>query len=224
MGSHFHRGPRFQPPSLKFRTSGFPPHGFKHQTPQSSVWSLPGRVNRLSPTQAFPVSTVGLLHPSEPPTSQVGPSQCTETRPRRAHLGPGVLAPLGLCCPEHPHLSTPSASLTTSCPFPGTSGYRDGLWHSRVFLPGRQTFRTFTAALSRIAALSIRRETQYVRTPVLPYRHWPSDKGGKSLASPNIPPIRSTRELDFDLTFRGSRSGIFLIFPFCKSLFALHNL
>lgn len=28
----------------------------------------------------------------------------------------------------------------------------------------------------------------------------------------------------FHPTFRGSRSGIFLIFPFCKSLFALHNL
>ena len=125
------------------------------------------------------------------------PSQCTGTRTRRSHLGPGVPAPAGLCCPDPNHFATPSASLKISGPFPGHAGYRDGLRHSRVILPDRQTFRTFTAALSRIAALSIRRETRYVHTPVLPYRHWPSDKGGKSLASPNTPQIRFTWELDF---------------------------
>jgi len=33
-------------------------------------------------------------------------------------------------------------------------GYRFGLWHSRIILPDRQTFRAFSAKLSRIAAFN----------------------------------------------------------------------
>ena len=74
-----------------------------------------------------------------------------------------VLAQDGLCCPTPHRLATSSASLRNSAALPGLAGYSDGLWHSRVILPTPQTFRTFTTALSRIAAFSLRREPQYVR-------------------------------------------------------------
>ena len=39
------------------------------------------------------------------------------------------------------------------------AGYRSGLWHSRILLPGLHTFRTSAPVLSRIAACSFRRES-----------------------------------------------------------------
>jgi len=51
------------------------------------------------------------------------------------------------------HLPASSASLQTSVPLP-FSGYRSGLCHSRIILTGLQTFRAFSADLSRIAAFS----------------------------------------------------------------------
>ena len=102
------------------------------------------------------------------------------------HLGPGVLAPDGLCCPVLLRLATPAASLTTSAPLPGNAGYRDSLWHSRALLPGRQTFRTFTAELSRIAALELHREARRVLTPVLPRQQRPSGRTWKPLALPTF--------------------------------------
>ena len=78
-------------------------------------------------------------------------------------LSPEVLAQDGLCCPTPHRLATSSASLKNSASLPGSAGYSDGLWHSRAILPAPQTFRTFTAVLSRIAAFSLRREPQYVR-------------------------------------------------------------
>lgn len=86
-------------------------------------------------------------------------------------------------------------------------GYRDGLWHSRVILPGRQTFRTFTTTLSRIAAISFRRESGTCSS-VLPHRHWPSGRGKKPLATPMHPPISFTwdpfRRLVSSLSLRPS--------------------
>lgn len=57
----------FQPPSLKFRTMGFPQYGFKHQSPRGSARSLPNADSRLSLIPAFPVIHSGWLLPSEPP-------------------------------------------------------------------------------------------------------------------------------------------------------------
>ena len=74
-------------------------------------------------------------------------------------LSPEVLAPTGFCCPCFPRLVTSSASLETSATFPSKAGYSGGLWHSRTFLPGLHTFRTFTVVLSRIAICSFRRES-----------------------------------------------------------------
>ena len=62
-----------------------------------------------------------------------------------------------------------------------------------AFLPGHQTFRTFTAVLSRIAAFSFRREIRYVHAPVLPYRRWPSWERRNHLASPTPPQISFAR-------------------------------
>ena len=101
-------------------------------------------------------------------------------------LSPEVLALEGLCCPFPHRLATSSASLETSTSLPSTAGYRDGLWHSRTFLPGLHTFRTFAVVLSRIAAFSIRRESGTC-TPILPYQHWPSGRGKKPLAPPTFP-------------------------------------
>jgi len=102
-------------------------------------------------------------------------------------LSPEVLAPTGFCCPCFPRLVTSSASLETSASLPSTASYSGGLWHSRTFLPGLHTFRTFTAVLSRIAACSFRRESGAC-TPILPHQRWPSGRGKKPLASPMLPP------------------------------------
>ena len=64
------------------------------------------------------------FHQTAPPHLSTGPWL------QQLHLGPGVLAPVGLCCPNHHRLATPSASLATSVPFPGDAGYRAGLWQS----------------------------------------------------------------------------------------------
>jgi hypothetical protein len=124
----------------------------------------------------------------------------------RYHLGPEVLAPKGLCCPLLHRLATSSASLETSDSLPSRAGYRVGLWHSRILLPGLHTFRTFTAGLSRIAAFSFRRESGTC-TPVLPYQHWPSGRGKKPLATPNLPQISFMRGPIFDGLFVSSRYG-----------------
>jgi hypothetical protein len=80
----------------------------------------------------------------------------------RLHLGPEVLAQAEFCCPRRHRFATSSASLNTFGSFPSYAGYRDDLWHSRILLPGLQTFRAFAAELSRIAAFSFRRETRHV--------------------------------------------------------------
>jgi len=97
-------------------------------------------------------------------------------------LNPEVLAPAGLCCPGLHHFSTSSAGLATSIPFPDLVGYRDGLWHSRIILPGPQTFRAFVAKLSRIAAFNVRREPDTCTSQFLRCRHWPSGSPDKPLA------------------------------------------
>ena len=198
MGSHFHREPRFQPPPLKFRTSGFPQYGFKHQAPVSSVWSLPDLADRLSRTRACPVSIVGLLHPSEPPTPQIYSVSKDGKSASADPPGPRGPRSARVMLSRASSLVDPIRRSDHLRPISRYSGYSDALWHSRVILPGRQTFRTFTAVLSRIAALSFRRETRCVHASVLAHRRWPSDRRGKPLASPNIPQIRFTREAAFD--------------------------
>lgn len=84
-------------------------------------------------------------------------------------------------------MTTSSASPVSSGPLPSKAGYKAGLRHSRVLLSGYQTFRAFTAGLSRIAAFNFRREIRHVPIPILPRRHWPSNRGKKLLASPTIP-------------------------------------
>jgi hypothetical protein len=103
-------------------------------------------------------------------------------------------------------LATSSASLETSATFPNMVGYSTSLWHSRTFLPGLHTFRTFTAVLSRIAAFSIRRESGTC-TPILPYQHWPSGRGKKPLAPPTFPQISCARGPNFDDLSVRSRYG-----------------
>ena len=75
--------------------------------------------------------------------------------PRRRHLRPEVLAPSGLCCPGHPRLPTSSASpgaLRALSQHPPVMGAVLDI--HRVILAALLTFRTFPAALSRIAAFT----------------------------------------------------------------------
>src|SRR5215813_3821717 len=103
---------------------------------------------------------MGLLEPSKRTAVRQGsPPLCADLGHGSFHLSPEALAPEGFCCPFHHRLATSSASLETSPTFPSFAGYSGGLWHSRTFLPGLHTFRTFTAVLSRIAAFSFRRES-----------------------------------------------------------------
>ena len=171
VGSHFHRRPRFQPSSLKFRTSGFPQYGFKHQAPRSSVWSLPPRYSalKLNPQHSRRVARVYASLRYHPHRLSAPPLWTEPAGDPSYHLGPEVLARDGLCCPLRHRLATSSASLETSVSFPSVAGYRAGLWHSRIILPSLHTFRTFTVTLSRIAAFSFRRESstckpQFFRT------------------------------------------------------------
>jgi len=110
-------------------------------------------------------------------------------------LDPEALAQTGLCCPSHQHLVTSSAGLTASIPFPDTAGYRFGLWHSRIILPDCQTFRAFTAELSRIAAFNFRREPDSCSPQFLQSRHWSSNRSGKLLTLHQYPFRRLVRSL-----------------------------
>jgi len=110
-------------------------------------------------------------------------------------LDPEALAPARLCCPSHQHLATSSASLTVAIPFPATGGYRFGLWHSRIILPDCQTFRAFTAELSRIAAFNFRREPDSCSPQFLQSRHWSSNRSGKLLTLHQYPFRRLVRSL-----------------------------
>ena len=131
---------------------------------------------------------MGLLEPAKRPSVAKGyPPLRADLGHCSFHLSPEVLALEGLCCPFHHRLATSSASLETSASLPSMAGYSGGLWHSRTFLPGLHTFRTFTAVLSRIAACSFRRESGTC-TPILPYQRWPSGRGKKPLAPPMLPP------------------------------------
>ena len=100
----------------------------------------------------------------------------------RLHLGPGVLAPVGLCCPILLRLSTTSASLTASVQLPGLPGYIAGLWHSRTILPGLPDlpgFHYWTLQNCRLQSAG----RPDMCSPVLPCRHWSSSRLGKFLTS-----------------------------------------
>ena len=60
----------FQPPSLKFRTAGFPQYGFKHQAPVSSARSLPESTNGSSPILTYTIRPIRLPRPSGWPRPQ----------------------------------------------------------------------------------------------------------------------------------------------------------
>ena len=103
----------FPAPPLKFRTSGFPGSGLKHQAPQRrSVRRLPRHAPRLRLTQPCPwhypefAPPFGSTAPSFNPDGILG--RCRALRPgvtcHLRHLGPEALAPDGLCCPVHHRL------------------------------------------------------------------------------------------------------------------------
>ena len=166
---------------------GFPQYGFKlrHHAVRSGAFrrSAP----HLSLIPDIPADRCAFALAFETRVRLPGaPPLCADLWRCSPHLSPEVLAPEGLCCPCLPRLATSSAGLKTSVSLPSFAGYRDGLWHSRVLLPGLHTFRTFTVVLSRIAAFSFRRESGTC-TPILPYQHWPSGRGKKPLASPMLP-------------------------------------
>ena len=129
-------------------------------------------------------------------------------RLEHTHLSPEVLAQGGLCCPTPHRLATSSASLRNSASLPGFAGYRRGLWHSRAIGPACPPRPSGLSPLyfpglppSAFAG------SPGTCTPVLPYRHWPSDKGEKSLATPNTRSNQLHAELAFDDWFVRFRYG-----------------
>jgi hypothetical protein len=174
-------------PPLKFRTVGFPQYGFKlrHHAVRSGAFRC--TAPRLSLIPDIPADRCAFapafgtrVHlPGSPPL-------CADLWRCSPHLSPEILAPEEFCCLLLHRLATSSASLETSSSLPSTAGYRGGLWHSRVLLPGLHTFRTSATVLSRIAACSFRRESGTC-TPILPYQRWPSGRGKKPLATPMLP-------------------------------------
>ena len=117
----------------------------------------------------------------------------------RLHLCPGVLAPVGLCCPILLHLMTPSASLTASVPLPGLAGYRDGLWHSRTILPGLSDlpgFHYWTLQNCRLQSAG----RPNTCSPVLPCRLWSSSRLGNLLTSPPYSRKSAPRGRQFSAT------------------------
>ena len=167
---------------------GFPQYGFKlrhHAVRSGAFRPIAPRLSLIPDIPAdygafAPAFETRVRLPGSPPL-------CADLWRCSSHLSPEVLAPEGLCCPFLHRLATSSASLKTSASLPSMAGYRSGLWHSRILLPGLHTFRTFTGVLSRIAASSCRRESGTC-TPILPHQRWPSGRGKKPLAAPMLPP------------------------------------
>jgi hypothetical protein len=139
---------------------GFPQYGFKlrHHAVRSGAFRH--AVPPLSPIPDIPAAFHAFTPAFETRARLPGsPPLCADLWRCASHLSPEVLAPEEFCCLLLPRLATSSASLETSASFPSKAGYRRGLWHSRVLLPGLHTFRTFTTILSRIAVCSFRRES-----------------------------------------------------------------
>jgi len=194
-------------PPLKFRTVGFPQYGFplRHHAVRSGAFRHD--VPPFSPIPDMPAASHTFTPAFETRVRLPGsPPLCADLWRCSSHLSPEVLAPEELCCLLLPRLATSSASLETSTSFPSTAGYRGGLWHARVLLPGLHTFRTSATVLSRIAAISFRRESGTC-APILPYQRWPSGRGKKPLAPPMLPPISFTWGPNFDGLFVRSRYG-----------------
>jgi hypothetical protein len=139
---------------------GFPQYGFKlrHHAVRSGAFRH--IAPRLSLIPDIPADRYAFAPAFETRVRLPGsPPLCADLWRCSSHLSPEVLAPEGLCCPFLHRLATSSASLKTSASLPSMAGYRSGLWHSRILLPGLHTFRTSAPVLSRIAACSFRRES-----------------------------------------------------------------
>ena len=108
---------RFQQPSQKFRTVGFPQYGFEHQAPCSSDASLPDAVDSLSPIPTSPATTpvCSCLRVSPPPNGNSatecgagadgGPTWALRSSLRLGYAGPALYAyrphPPVWCPPSH---------------------------------------------------------------------------------------------------------------------------
>jgi hypothetical protein len=139
---------------------GFPQYGFKLRYHAVRSVAFRRATPRLSPIPDIPAAYRAFATAFGTGDHQQGsPPLCADLWRSSSPLSPEVLAPAGFCCPCLPRLATSSASLKTSASLPSMAGYRGGLWHSRILLPGLHTFRTFTTVLSRIAACSFRRES-----------------------------------------------------------------
>jgi hypothetical protein len=145
---------------------GFPQYGFKlrHHAVRSAAFRH--IAPRLSLIPDIPADRYAFAPAFETRARLPGfPPLCADLWRCSPPLSPEALAPAGLGGPCLPRLATSSASLETSHTFPSSAGYSASLWHSRVLLPGLHTFRTFTSVLSRIAAYSLRRESETCTPP-----------------------------------------------------------
>lgn len=168
----------FQPPSLKFRTLGFPQYGFKLQPPRGSARSLPNLAPGLSLILPSPSSrVVGSCLQNRCGLDAVSASMCgarrkaVPTGPRGPRSGRVVLSPpstLGDLIRRSGSLRIPS---------------QHGLVIEPVFdiqgsscLVARPSELRLSGSV-RIAAVNFRRGPGGCVFPLLPHRHWPSGRG-----------------------------------------------
>ena len=104
----------------KIRTSGFPTVRLPASGTLQFGTELSAGPPRLRLTPAMPPigsRVVSVLRRPRPPLRY--PPLSADSRLRRRHLSPEVLAPSGFCCPARHRLPTSSASQEDSRPFPG---------------------------------------------------------------------------------------------------------
>ena len=94
----------------------------------------------------------------------------------------------------------------SSASLPGSTGYRRGLWHSRVILPASTPSGLSPLYFPGLPP-SASAGSPDSCTPVHPYRHWPSDQGAMSLATPSARSNQLHAELAFDDWFVRFRHG-----------------
>ena len=177
MGSQFPLRPRFQPPSLKFRTSGFPT--VRLQAPGTLQF---GTQPSAGPPGLRPIAPCARSAPLFAPPFDCHARDsvtrlCVRTPPRpRSHSSPEVLAPPRLCCPGFPRLPSSTASQEASAPLPGI---RQLQARSLTFIgssclsssPSRVSLR-----LSPGLPPSVRRGPGTCSSQLLPHRRWPSGR------------------------------------------------
>ena len=188
VGSQFRHRPRFQPPPLKFRTSGFPTvrlqasgtHQFG-QEPSACLHEVIKADPAMPPRRPTFTPAFGCVgHRTGYPPQRAVPGFNAATCAQRSSLRVGCVVPPLIAWRPHPPVWTAPPHFPASPVIDAVFGIQgpsclpprpSGL--SPLYFPGLPP-SAFAGSPGTC-------------TPVLPYRHWPSDKGEKSLGDSKYP-------------------------------------